>query len=316
MSTFQIKPATRSGVKPFIVLYGESGHGKTYSSLLLARGFVGPQGRIVMIDSESGRGSLYADVPEVAPYDVIELAEPFSPSRYVAAIEAVESSGASIGIVDSGSHEWEGVGGVLDLAAENEQRSGRAGLHNWKTPKFEHSKFVARLMRSSIPWIVCLRAKYKTRQGKDEKGKTCIIKDDHTSPIQAEDFIFEATAHGEIGQGHALHLTKWSHPSLKQCFPQDAPITTKHGEALSRWCNQAGTAAAQSPTPSQQSGATEKTRERMVELMQPIREKALSYAIDKGIIMPNEGLENWPLSKVPTSKQELNELFHQIEQHQ
>ncbi len=233
-----IRPATRQGVRPLIGLYSESGCGKTFTSLILARGFVGPSGKIAMVDSESGRGELYSDVIP-GGYDVLPLTEPFSPSRYIEAIQTVEKSGATIGIIDSASHEWEGIGGVLDMAGENESKSGRQGLHNWRVPKMEHAKFMLRLLQSSIPWIVCLRAKHKTRQGKDERGKTVIIKDDFTTPIQADDFIFEMTAHADILQDHSIRLTKCSHPSLRECFPTSGPITYAHGEALARWCNKA-----------------------------------------------------------------------------
>ena len=239
--TFQIKQATRVGINPLIVAYSESGCGKTFSALLLARGMAGKGGKIVVADSESGRASLYADVIE-GGFETFDLAAPFSPDRYCQAVDAIEQSGAVVGVIDSGSHEWEGTGGVNDMAMENEARSGRAGLHNWKTPKFEHAKFVQRLLRAKIPLIVCLRAKYKTRQKKDDKGKTVIIKDETTSPIQAEDFIFEATCHFEILQNHSIILTKCSHPSLRDCFPKDqtTPITSEHGAKLAAWCNAAG----------------------------------------------------------------------------
>lgn len=241
MSEFKIQKATRTGIKPLIVLYSESGCGKTYSALLVARGMAGPSGKVVMIDSESGRGSLYADVPELCGYEVLELSE-FAPASYIAAIDAVEASGAVVGICDSGSHEWEGIEGVLDMAGKKEAESGRAGLHNWRIPKLEHQKFIQRLLRAKIPWIVCLRAKYKTRQGKDENGKTVIIKDNVTSPIQAEDFIFEATCHAEILPNHSIILTKHSHPQLKGCFPGDKkePLTIKHGEKIAAWCLSGG----------------------------------------------------------------------------
>jgi hypothetical protein len=249
MSDFEIRPATRQGVKPLIVLYSESGCGKTFSALLLARGLAGPHGKIVMGDSESGRGSLYADIPEIGGYQTFDLAAPFSPSRYVAAIDAIEESSAAIGILDSGSHEWEGRGGVLDMAGDIEQKSGKTGLHCWRVPKFEHGHFVQRLLRTKIPFIVCLRAKYKTRQTKNENGKTVLLKDDSTSPIQAEDFIFEATCHAEILPNHSVILTKCSHPGLRGCFPKDKtePISTKHGEALARWCAAPGVAPASPP---------------------------------------------------------------------
>ena len=247
MTKIVIKPASRKGIVPLIVIYSESGCGKTYSSLLAARGLAGKAGKIVIVDTENGRGELYADIPEIGGYDCIRLEAPFTPARYIEAINIVQRSGAAVGILDSGSHEWEGVDGVLDLAAANEQKSGKPGLHNWKMPKFEHAKFVNELTRSSIPWIVCLRAKFKTRQAKDQGGKTVIVKDDHTSPIQAEDFIFEATCHGEIMPDHTLRLTKWSHPSLKGCFPVNGPITIQTGEAIAKWCSAPSDSAKEMP---------------------------------------------------------------------
>lgn len=235
----EIKKATRQGVKPLIGFFSESGCGKTYSSLLLARGLVGPTGKMVMIDTESGRGSLYADVI-AGGYEVLELRGPFSPSRYIEAIEAVERSGAAVGIIDSGSHEWEGIGGVLDMADKAATESGKPGLHNWRVPKMEHAKMMLKLLQSPIPWIVCLRAKHKTKQTRNAQGKTEIVKDDFTTPIQADDFIFEMTCHGEIMQDHTFRLTKCSHPDLRRCLPNNEPVTIKHGELLAAWCNSPG----------------------------------------------------------------------------
>lgn len=239
--SFEIKKACRKNTAPLIVLYSESGCGKTYSALLLARGLVGPSGKIRVVDSECGRASLYADISEFGGYEVVNFEEPFTPARYVEALN-VARNGADVAICDSGSHEWEGVGGVLDMAMENEKESRRAGLHNWRIPKMEHSKFVLSLMRSSIPVIVCLRAKYKTRQGKDN-GKTVIVKDEFTTPIQAEDFIFEATFHGEIMPDHSLRITKSSHPSLRACFDDGKPITLANGQKLAAWCRGESTIA-------------------------------------------------------------------------
>jgi hypothetical protein len=235
---FEIKPATRQGVKPIIAIYAESGCGKTMSSLLLARGFVGPKGKMVLIDSESGRGSLYADVIP-GGYDTMPFEEPFTPARYIEALQAAEKSGASIVVIDSASHEWEGIGGVLDMAGENESRSGKPGLHNWKKPKLEHQKFMLKLLQSPLPIVVCLRAKHKSRQVKNN-GRTEIVKDENTSPIQAEDFIFETTCHMEIMPDHSARVTKVNHPSLRDCFPKSGPIEIKHGELLAKWCNSPG----------------------------------------------------------------------------
>ena len=277
--SFEIKKATRQGVKPLIGLYSESGCGKTYSSLLLARGFVGPSGKIVMIDTESGRGSLYADVLP-GGYETLELRQPFSPSRYIEAVQAVEASGAAIAVVDSVSHEWEGQGGVLDMATDNETKSGKSGLHNWKQPKMEHAKFMLALLQSPLPIIVCCRAKYKTRQTK-ENGKTIIVKDEVTTPIQAEDFIFEMTCHMEILQKHDLIVTKCSHPTLRDCFPKDreGAISIAHGELLAKWCQAAG---ASSPKASA-SGDSQKGRvAELWKLLKPIRGDDKTWGSSEG----------------------------------
>jgi hypothetical protein len=62
--------------------------------------------------------------------------------------------------------------------------------------------------------------------------------------------------------------------------------------------------------------ATVATRDWFLEQTKDIRVKLQTYAIDKAIIMPNEPLEAWPLSKVPTSKTELAALRQEIEAHQ
>lgn len=240
--SFEIHRASRQAFKPLIGLYSESGCGKTHTSLILARGFVGPKGKIVQADTERGRGSLFADILP-GGYETFQISEPFSPARHIEAIDFVEKAGADIGILDSGSHCWEGLGGVLEMANDNEIRTQKQGLHNWRQPKMEHAKFVLRLLQSSIPWIVCLRAKYKTRQGKDDKGKTVIIKDEATSPIQSEDFIYEMTVHLELLPNHSIIVTKEGHPELRKCFPANktGPITFEHGKLLADWCAGAGT---------------------------------------------------------------------------
>ncbi len=258
MSDFTIQKATRRGVIPIIGFYAESGCGKTMSALLLARGLVGPVGDIHLIDTESRRGSIYADVIP-GGYSVLDLDAPFTPARYTQALDAIYKAGAKVAVIDSASHEWEGMGGVLDMATDNEERTQRPGLHNWKQPKFEHAKFVQFMLRSPIPIVVCIRAKRKTHQTKKfnqqkNKMETVIEKDEFASPIQAEDFIFELTAHAEILPDHSINLTKCSHPELRKCFPEKGPITVQHGELISKWCLAGGQPVA--PTVTAKTGKT------------------------------------------------------------
>lgn len=335
--SFTIKPATRQGVKPLIGMFGASGTGKTMTALLLARGLVGDTGKIVMLDTESGRGSLYADVIP-GSYETIEFREPFSPARYIEAIQLAESKGANVLVIDSASHEWEGIGGVTEMAGNiaeaaakkwGKEWDGSIQFGHWKTPKMEHQKFVLKLLQSPLAIIVCLRAKQKSKQVKGTQqmaddgliesksiGKTCVVKDRFASPIQAEDFIFEMMAYMEILKDHSVCVIKHSHPSLRQCFPADfkEPISIEHGKKLAAWCNAAGTPVSAKNAQTAKV-ATSATRSWMLEQLKDIHVQMQAYGIDKGVIMPNEGLEDWPLSAVPTDKSTLAELRKKIEAH-
>lgn len=255
--SFVSRKASRGMVKPIVALYSESGSGKSFSALLLARGLVGPSGNIQVLDTEGGRGELYSDVIP-GGYNVIPFSEPFSPARYVEAITYAESQGADVILVDQCSSEWEGPGGVLDMAGENEA-AGKKGLSVWKTPKMEHAQLIGKLLRSKCPIIVCLRAKYKSRQVK-QGGRTEIVKDEHLTATQDESFIYETTVHGYVTQDHAFHPTKISHPSLGSCFPNGTPIEERHGQLLRQWCEAPGAPATAAKPPTDKLAATLKTQ--------------------------------------------------------
>ena len=86
MGILNIAPAERAGAHLLIQLYGPPRSGKTYTALRIARGMVGPTGRIGMLDTESGRARLYSDkVP--GGFVLGELTPPYTPRRYLEAIE-------------------------------------------------------------------------------------------------------------------------------------------------------------------------------------------------------------------------------------
>src|ERR1700730_16239878 len=61
MGILNIAAAERAGAHLLIQLYGPPRSGKTYTALRIARGMVGPQGKIGGRDTASGRGRLYSD---------------------------------------------------------------------------------------------------------------------------------------------------------------------------------------------------------------------------------------------------------------
>lgn len=153
MSAFEIKPANRGESKVFIQLTGLSGCGKTMSALRLARGLVGPKGKIGFVDTEQKRAGLYAD--KFGGFDVINMEAPFTPERYIQAIDTFKDAGYDCVIVDSMSHEWDGVGGVLDMA----DKSSVKGIGAWKVPKAKHRKMMNHLLHCGMHIIGCYRAK-------------------------------------------------------------------------------------------------------------------------------------------------------------
>jgi AAA domain-containing protein len=239
MSNMEFRPARRTNAKPLIGLYSESGAGKTYSALLLARGFVGSEGRIAMIETESGRGEAYADpveYPEIGGYDVLPLHDSFAPAVYGAAIDKAEKGKYDALIIDSASHEWEGVGGVLSMAADNEA-NGSKGQLVWQKPKIEHQRnFMLRFMQTNIPFVIlCMRAKYPMVQTTNDKGKKEWTRSTVLEPKQSDDILFEMFVHGWIDSAHRFHRTKSTAKSLEPIFLDNEPITLETGQKLSAW---------------------------------------------------------------------------------
>ena len=227
-----IRPAKRSEAKPLIGLYAESGCGKTWSALLLARGYCGPSGKICMIETEGGRGEANVGRQPVGDYLVRPMRSDFSPQEYGKAIGEAEDEKVDVLIIDSASAEWEGTNGVLAQAADN-QAAGKKGVLVWQQPKINHQRhFMLRLMQTPIPLvIVCMRAKYPMEQVKGSewtRSKTL-------EPKQADDILFEMFVHGWIDAEHKLHVTKYTLPELANVVVDNEPVSIATGQRLAAW---------------------------------------------------------------------------------
>src|SRR5690606_33406969 len=105
--SYEFRPAKREQVSLLIGVAGASGSGKTYSALRLATGLCNGKGMAV-IDTEAGRALHYADQFK---FDHCDMRPPFRPDAYRAAIEAADTKGYDVIVIDSVSHEWAGEGG-------------------------------------------------------------------------------------------------------------------------------------------------------------------------------------------------------------
>lgn len=258
--SFEIKPATRTGVKPLVGFYGKSGSGKTMSALLFARGIVGPKGRIVLIDTENRRGSIFADLIP-GGYQTLDLDAPFSPDRYQEAIADAEKAADAV-VVDSMSHEWSGEGGVLDWAEAELERMGGGDnnkMRSWIKPKMAHKMMIQRLLRTKCALICCLRGEEKTHVTKPEPGqKSKVVTDEFSSPLFDPRFIFEMLLNFETvarlnpksgkTEGGFVIARKITHPSIGELLPSESEqIGERHGAALAKWCASPGGSVTKKP---------------------------------------------------------------------
>lgn len=240
------RPAKRSEAKPLIGLYAESGAGKTFSAVTLARGFAGPHGKVGMIETESGRGEAYADDPRIpGGYLVLSLRDDFSPRAYGDAIQQAEKESLDALIIDSASHEWDAVGGVRHMAAMAEE-AGKKGMLVWQTAKMEHQRhFMLPLLSTPIPLVIlCMRARYPMEENPTKKGDW--KRSEQLVPYQSDTILFEMFVHGWIDRAHKFHGTKYTREDLRQILRENEPITLETGTRLAGW---AGRIHADAPAP-------------------------------------------------------------------
>lgn len=179
--SFEIRKAQRQGARLLIQLSGVSGSGKTFTALQLAYGLAGQNAdKVVMIDTENRRGSLYANaLPQ--PFNIIDFYAPFSPDRYIEAITAACNAGAEVIVIDSVTHEWESEGGCEWIA--NQSR-----FPDWKRAKALHKRFMTHMLQSPAHIIACTRAREKVDFA-DPKNPIKL----GIQPIQEKNFSYEAT---------------------------------------------------------------------------------------------------------------------------
>lgn len=225
MSSF--KPAMREGTPAQISIWGPTSAGKTRSAILLARGIVGPSGKIGLIDTENKRATHYAKA--AGGWLHCDLQPPFTPGRYLEKVIEAEGAGIDCLIIDSTSHIWEGEGGVLDMAGQVRTE----GLGKWKTPKMEYKRFGNHCLRSRMHMIYCFRAKEKFVQ--IGKGKDAKIESRGLVPVCDAMFPYEMSFDFQIArETHAPALIKRP-DELADVFQIGQPLTVAHGEAIAKW---------------------------------------------------------------------------------
>jgi hypothetical protein len=213
--------AVKSKSKGRIGIDGPSGAGKTKTALLIARGIVGPEGRIALIDSEFGSASKYADEHE---FSVHEMEGNKNPAAFVSAIKEAEKDGFDICIVDSGTHAWDGTKEIVDRAkAADKHHDGHAA---WDQGTKAWNAFLDAIMGSRMHIIVTMRSKTEFAREKDETtGKTRVVKLGMAPEIRdGTEFVFDVMVSMDIEHYGRIGKTR--------CTPLDGYCELKPGEEL------------------------------------------------------------------------------------
>lgn len=224
----KFQKATRKQAKLRLALTGPSGSGKTYSALLMASGM---GGKIAVIDTERSSASLYSHLVE---FDALDLAPPYTPERFIQAIEAAEEAGYDILVVDSITHEWSGVGGCLELVdevARSKYKGNSWSAWNDITPR--HRSFLDKMMASNLHIIATMRSKTDTAQV-DEGGRKRVVKLGMKSE-QRDGAEYEFTI--VLDLVHDGHFATASKDRTGLFAGDPKPISAETGQRVIDWLN-------------------------------------------------------------------------------
>jgi len=266
-------------------LSGGSGTGKTYTSLLMARGIAeaitGKKGAAIgYVDTENRRALHYkAAFPEMFHFDFTAINGDgelvgFGPERWIEVIDAAEAAKLPVLVIDSFSHAWEGVGGVLDLHAqvldrlvrEAEARNQRYNNTTpvdpakysqlaWAEVKPRYRRLIDRIVRAKTNVIICTRAKPVMQAGFGDKAKNARTtktrrQDVPWDPASDGDLMFEMTAMVILdpsAPGCPVYQIKVA-DQFKGLFDPRRPMNETTGRAMAEWAAGQGGAQKQKET--------------------------------------------------------------------
>lgn len=265
-----------------IGLSGGSGSGKTYTALMLASGMADAMGGsentpFALADTENRRGLHYRDqFPQIlehyidfSPYSRTGKLVGYPPERWIDLYDAVEEAGVPVMVVDSFSHGWEGINGVLDqqvqildrLVSEAQARNrggqevnpDRFNMLSWAEIKPKYRRLINRIIRSKVHTILCTRAKPVIQKMQKIDGKWVETNARKTKTRRADvpwdvaadgDLIFEMTAMAILDHEHPgcpRYQIKVA-DQFKRLFRADLPLTRDIGREMAEWSRGRGSA--------------------------------------------------------------------------
>ena len=219
----ELRQSQRKQAKIKMALEGCSGSGKTYSGLLLASGMTS-WNKIAVIDSENGSADLYA---HLGNYNVLAMQAPFTPEKYIAAIEVCENAGMEVIIIDSISHCWENL---LEFHAGLQGNS----FANWGKVTPRQNAFIQKILSSNCHVICTMRTKQDYVL--NEKNGKYIPEKVGLKSVMRDGVDYEFTIVFDIDLKHNTKASK-DRTNLFMDKPEFI-ITPDTGRTILNWCNE------------------------------------------------------------------------------
>lgn len=219
----QLQQAQRQNVKIKLALQGSSGSGKSYSALQIGYGLVNNWSKIAVIDTENQSASLYANMGN---FNILVLKPPFSPERYIEALNVCMQSQMQVIIIDSLSMEWEFI---LDAHSNLTGNS----YTNWAKFTPRHQQLIQAILQADCHIICTLRAKQDYVLS--EKNGKMVPEKVGMKPIQREGVDYEFTIVFELDIRHNATASK-DRTGLFMGKPE-FKINSQTGKEIADWCN-------------------------------------------------------------------------------
>lgn len=223
MTNFSFKPAQREQAKARIALAGPSGSGKTYTALKLATAM---GDRVAVVDTEHGSASKYAagrDGQGFA-FDALEL-DNFDPRNLIGALAAAAQAQYPVVVVDSLTHFWSGVGGMLEQVDKAARKYGNNSFAGWKDARPVERQLIEALLAYPGHVIVTMRSKTEYVIEENDRGKKTPRKVG-MKPEQREGIEYEFDIVGDLDFEHTLMVSK------SRCMALSGAVVREPGEEL------------------------------------------------------------------------------------
>ena len=260
MAGFQ--KAKKEKVWTKVLLGGASGSGKSYSALRLATGLAKKaNSRIAAIDTEAGRIRYYANEFD---FDDLQLEEPYTPQKYIDAINQAIDGDYKVLIIDSISHEW-------NYCVETHDKMPGNSYTNWQKITPMHNQFMEKVLQCPMHVIATVRGKdeyvLEEKNGKQPPKKVGL------GYKQRDGVEYEYTVTFNIDQD--THVSSVSKDNTHIFEGRFEVLTEKDGEALYEWAN-SGEAPKPKPVP------ITKPEKKDDEDLTPLREEIIALAKELG----------------------------------